>query len=329
MMKILFYSDRPYEQPFLIRSNKAGHDIHFTTESLSSQNTSMASGFDAVSVFTGDDCSAALLQELHSQGVQYLVTRSAGVDHIDIDAAKKLGIRVANVPAYSPHAIAEHGIAMMLALTRKLILADNQVHQQDFRLDNLVGFNLHHKTVGLIGTGKIGAITAKILHGFGCQLLAYDIHPDESLTEKYGVVFTTLAELCAAADIISLHTPLNPSTKYLVNDALISTMKDGVMIINTARGAVVNTTAIIHGLTTGKIGFYGMDVYEKEKGVFFYDHGGEDLHDVQLEQLLSMNNVLLTPHQAFATTEALGSIAQSCFQHFDAWDRGQQAQFEL
>jgi D-lactate dehydrogenase len=236
---------------------------------------------------------------------------------------------VANVPEYSPFSIAEHTVALILALNRKLVLANQQVQVQNFTLENLIGFDLHGKTVGIIGTGRIGGIVANILHGFGCKLLAYDIQPSESLQKKLNVKYCTLRELCVNSDIITIHTPLNEETRYMLDRKLFSCMKQGVMIINTARGAVVNSLDLVDYLDNGTIGSYGMDVYEKERGVFFMDRRGEDLNDPVLRKLIGMKNVLITPHQGFATNEALTNIADTTFDNILSWQSGLRPDSEL
>lgn len=318
-MRIFFYSVKDYEQPYLMGANKGAIPVHFCTESLSPQTAVLCSGFDCVSVFANDDVSAGVIDLLHANGVRFIAARAAGYDNIDLKRARSLGIRIANVPEYSPWAIAEHAVAMMLCLNRKLIVADRQVHQHNFTTGRLVGFDLHGKTVGIIGAGRIGGIVAGILHGFGCRLLAYDICPNAELIRKYHVNYTGLRELCMHSDIITIHTPLLPTTKGIISKRLLSVMRSGVMIINTARGAVVNTADIIEYLEKGTIGYYGMDVYEKEKGIFFFDHSGETLQDDMLNKLLHLPNVLVTPHQAFATREALTNIADTTYHNIACW----------
>ncbi len=328
-MNIFFYSCKKFELPYLSAANTHKYCIELSSDSLNLQTVHLAKGFIAISIFTGDDASAEVIQALYEIGVRYIATRAAGFDNIDIDKANELGIKVANVPEYSPHAIAEFAVGMMINMSRKITMADKQVHQNNFALDNLVGFNLHNKKVGIIGTGRIGSITAKILHGFGCRIFAYDVKHDAGLELKYGVTYTDLQILCSTADIITIHTPLNEKTKYLVNNDLIKSMKKGVMIINTARGPIVNTKHIITNLQTGQIGFYGMDVYEKEKGIFFYDLTNKDIKDETLKELLAMPNVLVTPHQSFASAEALKNIADTTMNNFNCWDKDETCKNEL
>lgn len=328
-MKILCYSTKKFEHAYLRSANNNLYPIEFVEQTLSTETVYLSKGFDCISVFTADDVSAGIVEKLHDNGVRFIAVRAAGYDNIDMVRATKLGFRVANVPAYSPYAIAEFAIGMMLAMNRKLIQANEQVHHYDFTLDRLVGFDLHQKTVGIIGTGVIGAIVATILHGFGCRLLGYDIIEKEELKKRLQVKYTSLERLCNESDIITIHTPLNDKTTYLVNKSILMEMKKGVMIINTSRGGVVNTADLIEFLDSGKIGYYGMDVYEKERGIFFFDHSGSELNDPMLERLMAMRNVLITPHQAFATHKALTNIADTTFYNISCWDENKITKNEL
>lgn len=318
-MKTLYFSMKDFERDLISAANINKLNIQFTGDALSAGTVMQAKGFDAVSIFAGDDASAPVIEQLQKLSVKYIAIRSAGYDNTDIVMAKKLGIKVANVPEYSPYAIAEHSVALMLALNRKIVCADKQVHLHNFKMNNLIGFDMHKKTVGIIGTGRTGRVAVKILHGFGCKILANDIQPDAELEQKYGLTYTSLETVCSSSDIISLYIPLDEKTRHLVDDRLIKKMKRSVMLINIARGAVVNTADVIANLRTGQIGFYGADVYEKEKGVFFYDHSPGKIQDEMLLQLLDMPNVLITPHQAFATNEALQNIADSTLYNLNCW----------
>lgn len=310
-MKVSVFSFKTFEKKPLEEFAKGQHEFKFISEALSFETISQAEGMDAVSVFVNDDCSAPVLEKLVSMNIRFIVSRCAGTDNIDLKRAKELGIKVANVPHYSPYSIAEHTVALILSLNRKLIEADHRVKSYNFRLEGLVGFDLNGKTVGIIGAGKIGGIFAKIMHGFGCRILAFDTEPDLSLTELYDLKFVELDELCKLSDIISLHVPLNEFTKYLINKDKIALMKKGVMIINTCRGGVINTIDLIEGIKSGKIGAVGMDVYEREKGLFFYDHSQNILQDDIFSRLLSFKNVLITGHQGFLTENALSNIAET------------------
>jgi D-lactate dehydrogenase len=328
-MKILFYSTKDFEKPYLLSASNNMQQVEFIPEALSLQTADRAKGFEVVSIFTGDNAAADVLEVLQKNGVKYIAIRAAGYDNIELQMASELGVRVANVPEYSPFAIAEHAVALLLTLNRKIISANTQVHQQNFTLSNLVGFDLHRKTVGIIGTGRIGSVFAKIMHGFGCRLLGYDIIENKMLTEAYGLEYVDLPAICREANIISLHTALTPATKHMIDKKLIGLMQHGTMLINTSRGACVNTIAVIEGLQTGQIGFYGADVYENEKGIFFYDHSDKELKDDMLKKLLGMPNVLLTPHQAFATAEALTNIASTTFYNIDCWHKKMVSKNEL
>jgi D-lactate dehydrogenase len=328
-MKILFYSTKDFEKKQLDAANKLAHEIHYINEPLSQTTVDNAIGFDAISIFTSDDASAEVLLALNKIGVKYISTRATGYDNIDIDKANELEIIVAHVPSYSPYSIAEHAVALVLAVIRKIATANNQVHKQNFLINNLVGFDLYGKTVGIIGVGKIGAVFAKIMHGFGCEILGYDLVENKQLTELYGVKYVDLKYLCAQSNIISIHTGLSPSTKYLINKNCIDQMQHGTILINTGRGGCVNTKDVISGLENRRIGYYAADVYENEKGIFFHDLSTTGLQDELLKKLLSMPNVLITPHQAFATQEALTDIANSTFYNIDCWSNNQHSKDEL
>lgn len=328
-MKVLFYSTKDFEQSYILNANSSGLVVRLTNNALSLQSSYMAKGYDCISIFTGDDASASVIEQLHENGVKYIAIRSAGYDNVDIGKANELGILAANVPEYSPYAIAEHAVGIMLALNRRLILANEQVHQQNFTVGNLIGFDLNNKTVGIVGIGRIGSIVARIMHGFGCRILAYDINKNEDLIHEYGVEYSSLSKLCKESDIITLHTPLNTDTRYLLNKDLMSQMKKGVMIINTSRGGVVNTAELIKFLENGTIGYCGLDVYEKERGIFFFDHSGNELEDPMLKRLMALPNVLITPHQAFATREALTNIASITFDNINSWSKNLHSPNEL
>ena len=328
-MKVLFYSAKKFEIPYFDAANHTHIELIYTEEQLSMKSVNLSKGYEYVSVFTADDVSGNVIKQLHLNGVTHIAVRAAGFDNVDLKTANELGIHVANVPEYSPYSVAEHAISLMLALNRKIVIANEQVHQNNFKLDNLVGSDMHGKTVGIIGTGRIGKIAAKILHGFGCKLLGYDIDPDHRLKEEYNLRYCNLHEVCLYSDIITVHTPLNHNTKYLLDRKLFSVMKKGIMIINTSRGAVIKTEDLITYLENGIIGSYGMDVYEHEKGIFFYDHSAEKLQDKMLLKLLSMKNVLVTPHQAFATYEALTNIAETTFYNLLEWNEGFRSDNEL
>ena len=270
-----------------------------------------------------------LFRSLSAIGIKYLALRSAGFNHIDIKAAYELGMRVARVPEYSPYAVAEHTVALMLALNRKLVVAHNRIRDLNFSLNGLTGFDMHNKTVGIIGTGKIGRIVAEILHGFGCRIMAYDIMPDNDWANRYGVVYTGIDNLCSQSDIITLHAPFNEQTRYIINKVRIAKMKKGVMLINTSRGALVKTKDIIAALKSGQIGYLGLDVYEEERGLFFEDHSGDILQDDVIARLMTFSNVLITSHQAFLTDTALHNIAETTVDNLDCFEGGTENKNEL
>ena len=320
-MKIAIYSSHKFEQPFLEQANNGNHEMHFLNVKLSSETAMLSAGFEASSLFVSDDASASILEILHQQGIRFIALRTAGFNNIDLSKAKELGIRVARVPAYSPFAVAEHAVALMLALNRKLIRSHYRVMEQNFSLDGLTGFDMNGKTVGIIGTGKIGAVIARILYGFGCRLLAFDKQENEEIKQKYQVEYTDCKSLCRQSDIITLHVPLNEQTKHIINKSCINYMKPRVMLINTSRGALVDAKAVIEGLKTKKIGYFGIDVYEEEEGLFFEDHSEDILQDDVIARLMTFSNVLITSHQAFLTETALTNIAETTIYNLDCFEK--------
>lgn len=318
-MNVAIYSTHKFEKEYLEKANKGQYNFKYITSALSSETAHLAEGCEAVSIFVSDDASAPVLQLLNKAGVKFIVLRSAGFNHVDIAEAQKLNIKVARVAEYSPYAIAEHSIALMLALNRKLIRAHNRVLEQNFSLDGLVGFDMNGKTVGIIGTGKIGSVAAKILHGFGCKILTYDHIESEELKQKYDVTYTDYETLLNQSDIITLQIPLTEKTKYIINKSSIEMMKTGVMLINTSRGRLVNTKDVIDALKSGHIGSFGMDVYEEEEGLFFEDHSEDILQDDTIARLMSFRNVLITSHQAFLTDTALKNIAETTVNNLDCF----------
>lgn len=328
-MKLLVYSAKDFEIPFLKSANNNRNEVTYTKNALDSETALQATGYNAISIFSGDDASSIVLEKLWDFGVRYITLRSSGYNNLHIKTAKRFGFHVANASDYSPHAIAEHATALLLALNRKIVLANTQVHNYNFLQDGLLGFNLHGKTVGIIGTGRIGSIMAKIMHGFGCKILAYDQAPDYDLIELCNVTYTPLNELCEESDIISLHIPMNYENYYFINKEKLSLMKKSTILINTSRGELVDTKALIEALEAKNIAGYATDVYEKEKGVFFKDHSKNGIKDERLKKLLSLTNVLLTPHQAFITKEALTNIAEITFDNLDSWSQGHISKNEL
>ncbi len=328
-MKTTIYSTHKFDRPSLEKANNGKHNIQWLEVRLTEETAILAQGSQAVCLFAGDDASAPVLEKLKECGIKYIALRSAGFNHVDLQKAKELNIKVARVPAYSPYAIAEHAIALMLALNRKLIRANRRVMEQNFSLDGLTGFDLNGKTVGIIGVGKIGGVLVRILDGFGCRILAHDLEPGLELQQKYGIEYVNCEELCAESDIISLHVPLTESTRYLINQKKISMMKKGVMLINTSRGALVDTKAVIAALKTGQIGYFGMDVYEEEEGLFFEDRSEDILQDDTIARLMTFKNVLITSHQAFLTETALQNIAETTVYNLDCFETNTKNNNEL
>ena len=272
-MKVAIFSAKKYDREFLSAANASRHQLRFFEPHLNEETVNLATGFDAACVFVNDQVNAAVIAKLGSLGIRLIALRCAGYNNVDLSAATKHGITVVRVPAYSPHAVAEHSIALMLALDRKVHRAYNRVREGNFALDGLVGFDMHGRTAGIIGTGQIGTVVAQILTGFGCPTLAFDPFPDATC-RSIGVRYVELNDLFAQSDIITLHCPLTPENKYIISDAAIARMKNGVMLINTSRGVLLDTVAIIQGLKSGKIGYLGLDVYEEEEEIFFEDRSG-------------------------------------------------------
>jgi D-lactate dehydrogenase len=328
-VKLLVYSARDFEIPYLKQANQGQHSVHFTEEALDPSTAFLAKGYDAISIFSADDACSTSLSALNDHGVKYISLRSVGYDNVDLPASEQLNIRVANVPAYSPYAIAEHAVSLMLALNRHLIEAHKRVRKYNFKLDGLEGFDLYQKTIGIVGTGKIGSVVAKIMHGFECTLLGYDLKKTTRLENDFNMTYTGLKELCRQSDIISLHVPLNYKTKGIIDKELIQQMKKGVILINTARGRVIDTRAVLDGLQGGRIGALGLDVYENESGIFFKDRSQDVPEDPLLTVLNSLPNVLITGHQAFLTKEALSNIAETTINNLDSWQSGHPLQNEI
>ena len=328
-MKVLLYSSKDFEIPYLEDANKGKHKLTFIKDSLSSETAMKAVGFHAISVFSSDILSNTVLEKLKDFGVKYISLRSVGHDNVNLFTAQSLGIKVAHVPAFSPNAIAEHAVAILLALNRKLILSNQRIKQFNFDINNLIGFDLKNKTIGLLGTGKIGYVMARIMHGFGCKLLGFDIIENKKLVDDYELEYVSIIELCKAADVISIHLPLNTETHHLIDKALIELMKPNAIIINTARGAVINTKDVIDALVNEKISGLAMDVYEHEKDLFFNDYSQEIPKDDMLIKLNALPNVLITGHQAFLTEEALTNIADTTIYNLDCWSEDKETENEL
>lgn len=311
MLKVAVYDTRPYDREHL-PSAKGGKSIRwqFHEFRLSAETASSAQGADAVCVFVNDRVDAACLKKLAQLGVKLVALRCAGYNNVDLAAARSLKLPVTRVPAYSPHAVAEHALALLLALIRKIPRANNRVRDLNFSLSGLVGSEIFGKTVGVIGTGRIGRIAAQIFRGFEANVLAHDPFPARDWAKQAGVKYTNLPSLLAASDIISLHLPLSRNTVHLLNAKTISQMKRGVIIINTSRGKLIDTRALVKALKSGQVGGVALDVYEEEEGIFFEDLSGRVLMDDLLSRLLTFPNVLITSHQGFLTKEGLGEIAR-------------------
>ncbi|UAM98184.1 2-hydroxyacid dehydrogenase [Polaribacter litorisediminis] len=321
-MKIAIFNIHSWEKEYLETANAGKNTLKMLDAYLNIDTVKLAEGCEAISIFTEDDASAPVLDKLHELGVRFVAFRSAGFNNIDAAHAQKIGIRMVRVPEYSPNAIAEFTVAVMLALNRKLIRSHYRIMQMDFSLDGLVGFDMNNKTVGIIGAGKIGRVVAKILHGFGCKLLVYDIVEDPFLIKEYGIEYTDLDTLCKQSDIITLHVPLVEDTHHIIYKKRIASMKKGVMLINAGRGALVHTQDVIDALKSGQIGYFGMDVYEEEKGLYFEDHSEDILQDDIMARLMTFKNVLISSHQAFLTDTALKNIARITFENLECIEKG-------
>lgn len=320
-MRVAVFSTKPYDEQFLAAANRGQHELVFLEPRLDTTTAALAADSDAVCAFVNDDLSTDVLRRLATQGVRVIALRSAGFNHVDLNAAADLGITVTRVPAYSPHAVAEHAVGLILALNRKLHRAYNRVRENNFALTGLLGFDLHGRVVGVIGTGQIGAVFAQIMVGFGCRVVATDPFPNEAC-QRAGVQYVELDELLGAADIVSLHCPLTTDTHHLIDDQSLTRMRDGVMLINTSRGGLVDTVAAIEALKSGKLGYLGLDVYEEEAGLFFEDLSDAVIDDDIFSRLLTFPNVLITGHQAFFTEQALEQIATTTVTNLTAFEHG-------
>lgn len=322
-MKVAFYSAKPFErQVFTSVFAKSGHELVYIEPSLNLQSVPLAAGCQAACLFVNDDASEKVIHALHAQGVKHIALRSAGFNHVDLGVCESLGLSVARVPAYSPHAVAEHAVGLIMMLNRQLHRAFNRTREHNFSLDGLMGFDMAHKTVGVIGLGRIGQVFAKIMLGFSCRVLGFDpVGGNEAA--KLGVTLVDLPQLLQESTIISLHCPLNPSTHHLINAAAIAQMPKGVMIINTSRGAIVDSKALIAGLKSRHIGAVGLDVYEEEGDLFFRDLSDQVLQDDTLARLLTFPNAVITAHQGFLTKEALHNIADTTLANIAGFTAGQ------
>ncbi len=318
-MKVAVFSARAHDRRFLDAENAGRHSLTYFEAHLGPDSAVMAAGAEAVCAFVNDQLNRATLETLKRGGTRLIALRCAGFNMVDLAAASALGLSVARVPAYSPSAIAEHSVALILSLNRHVHRAYARVREGNFSLDGLLGFDMAGRTVGIVGTGRIGMALARIVSGFGCVVLATDLIQNVELTDMGGR-YVTLPELLAAADIITLHCPLTDQTRHLINAQSIVQMKPGVMLINTSRGAVVDTRAVIDGLKSGQIGHLGLDVYEEEEHIFFDDRSEQLIQDDVFARLLTFPNVLITGHQAFFTADALKAIAETTIANITAFE---------
>ncbi len=322
-MKTAVFSTKSYDRQFLSDANReTGHDLVFLEARLTDQTCMLADGVPAVCVFVNDELDARVLLALSRRGTRLIALRCSGFNNVDLVSAGELGLTVTRVPAYSPRAVAEHTVALILALGRKLHKAYNRVREGNFTLDGLLGMELSGRTAGVIGTGKIGALVGQILVGFGCRLLAYDVAPNKEL-EAIGAHYVSLGDLFAQSDVITLHCPLVPDTFHLINDEALAKMKQGVVLINTSRGKLVDTEAVVRGLKSGKIGSLGLDVYEEEADLFFEDLSNRVIQDDVFSRMLTFPNVIITGHQAFFTQSAMRAIAEETLANITAFERGE------
>lgn len=321
-MKIAFFGTKEYDKKYFNEFNKE-HEIKYFRPKLSDETAIMANGYDAVCAFVNDDLSREVIEILNNCGVKYILLRCAGYNNVDLEAAKGYGIKVARVPSYSPEAVAEHAISILMTANRRIHKAYNKVRDNDYSLVGLSGVNLYGKTAGIIGTGKIGAAMARICKGFGMNLIAYDPYPNEKLVDELGIKYLTLDEVLEKSDLISLHSPLMESTKYMINKDTIAKMKNGVMLVNTSRGGLINTEDLINGIKANKFHCVALDVYEEEDGLVFDDYSDAILEHTTTARLLSFPNVILTSHQGFFTDEALDAIAQTTLINATKLEKGE------
>lgn len=322
-MKIGFFDTRSFEkEAFEKILDRYPHDVHFFEPRLTETTVQLAAGYPCVCAFVNDQLNAEILSLLSAGGTRLVALRCAGFNHVDLAAARRLNLTIVRVPEYSPYAIAEHVVALIQTLNRKTHRAYNRVREGNFSLNGLVGFDLYGKTVGIVGIGRIGAVLARIMTGMGCRVLLNDLNRNEELAHQLGCRYVELDELFRESNIISLHVPLTPETRHFINERTLSQMKRGVMLINTGRGALIDTKALINALKTGHIGHAGLDVYEEEEGIFFQDLSGQILSDDILARLLTFPNVLITSHQGFLTSDALHNIAETTLSNVSEFERG-------
>lgn len=329
MMRIAFFSTKPYDRTFFMAANATcGHAFSFLEPRLTPETVSLARGFEAVCAFVNDQLDASVLKVLAAGGTRLVALRSSGYNHVDLPAASRLGLTVVNVPQYSPHAVAEHAVALMLALNRHIHRAHNRVREGNFSINGLLGFDMFGKTIGIVGSGRIGLCVAQILQGFHCHVLLSDPKPSAEAVGS-GCPICSFDEILRRSDVITLQCPLVPATRHLINAESIAQMKPGVMLINTSRGGLVDTRAAIDGLLSGQIGYLGIDVYEEEADLFYEDRSDTILSDEVFSRLLTLPNVLVTGHQAFFTSEAITTIAETTLASVSAFEAGTRCAFAL
>jgi D-lactate dehydrogenase len=322
-MKVTFFSTQPYDKTFFETHNKKfGFDLHFFDIALNEQTVHLIDKTDAVCVFVNDRVTESVIQGLVGKGVRIIALRCAGFNNVDLKAANASQVKVVRVPAYSPHAVAEHAVAMIMALNRKTHKAYNRIREQNFSLNGLMGFDLFGKTVGVVGTGNIGQVFCQIMLGFGCRVIAFDVKEQDSM-KAAGVKYVSLNELLTSSDIISLHCPLNDSTRYIIGDSNIELIKKGCMLINTSRGGLINTKSVIKALKTGQLCALGIDVYEQEETLFFRDLSASIVEDDLITRLMSFPNVLISAHQGFFTAEAMDQIAETTLNNLREFSSGE------
>lgn len=328
-MKIAVFSAERYDREFLDAANAAqGHQLTYFQDLLDLDTAALAAGHEAVCIFVNDHADAAVLAALRQGGTGLLALRCTGFNNVDLAAAQQLGIKVVRVVDYSPYSVAEHAVALLLAINRKIHRAYQRTRDSNFALDGLMGFDLHGKTVAVIGTGKIGRVFARIMLGFGCEVIGYDIHPSPEF-EALGARYASVDEIGATSDILSLHCPLTPATHHLVNAATLARLKPGALLINTSRGGLVDTDAAIAALKSGQLGGLGLDVYEQETDLFFRDLSSSVITDDVLQRLVSFPNVIVTGHQAFFTREAITTISETTLRSVTEYARGEPLSNEI
>jgi D-lactate dehydrogenase len=323
-MKVVLFDTHPFEKEAFEKANATfGFEIIYVEPKLNALTASMVEGAKVICAFVNDKLDAETLKILKNGGCELVALRSAGFNHIDLKASQKLGLKVVRVPEYSPFAVAEHVVALIQTLNRKIHRSYNRVREGNFSLNGLVGFDLHGKTIGIMGCGKIGKVLARIMTGFGCRVLIYDKQKDEAFEKELNCRYVSKEEIFRESEIISLNLPLTPSTRHCIDGSAFSQMKKGVMLINTGRGGLIDSKALIDALKSGHIGSAGLDVYEEEEGVFFQDLSGEILTDDVLARLITFPNVIVTSHQAFLTREALSNIAETTLWNISAYEKGE------